>query len=136
MAALDDFGGQLNWDNLQDWIAANDLPGSGPVDGVTRITGGSQNNIFMLTRGGTRMVLRRPPHPLRPNSNETMRREADEVHKPFDHHLSHLAVHGFLHLVGYDHENDADAEEKEALETQILAHLGIPDPYADRAGAH
>ena len=63
---------------------------------------------------------------------ETMRREADEEHKPFDHHLSHLAVHGFLHLIGYDHENDDDAEEMEALETQILAHLGIPDPYADR----
>ncbi|SFN90717.1 probable rRNA maturation factor [Bradyrhizobium sp. Ghvi] len=67
---------------------------------------------------------------------ETMRREADEEHKPFDHHLSHLAVHGFLHLIGYDHENDDDAEEMEALETEILAHLGIPDPYADRAGTH
>ncbi|MBR0824717.1 rRNA maturation RNase YbeY [Bradyrhizobium manausense] len=63
---------------------------------------------------------------------ETMRREADEEQKPFDHHLSHLAVHGFLHLVGYDHENDADAEEMEALEQEILAELGIPDPYADR----
>jgi probable rRNA maturation factor len=59
---------------------------------------------------------------------ETMRREAE----PFDHHLSHLAVHGFLHLVGYDHENDRDAEEMESLETEILAQLGIPDPYADR----
>ena len=67
---------------------------------------------------------------------ETMRREADEEHKPFEHHLSHLAVHGFLHLIGYDHENDADAEEMEALETQILAHLGIPDPYADRPGTN
>ncbi len=67
---------------------------------------------------------------------ETMRREADEEHRPFDHHLSHLAVHGFLHLIGYDHENDDDAEEMEALETEILAHLGIPDPYADRAGTH
>jgi probable rRNA maturation factor len=63
---------------------------------------------------------------------ETLRREADEEGKPFDHHLSHLAVHGFLHLVGYDHENDADAEEMESLETEILAQLGIPDPYADR----
>jgi probable rRNA maturation factor len=63
---------------------------------------------------------------------ETMRREADEEQKPFEHHLSHLAVHGFLHLVGYDHENDRDAEEMESLETEILAQLGIPDPYADR----
>ncbi|WP_158671112.1 rRNA maturation RNase YbeY [Bradyrhizobium guangdongense] len=67
---------------------------------------------------------------------ETMRREADEEQKPFDHHLSHLAVHGFLHLIGYDHENEGDAEEMEALEREILAHLGIPDPYADRPGTH
>jgi len=63
---------------------------------------------------------------------ETMRREADEEQKPFDHHLSHLAVHGFLHLIGYDHENDDDAEAMESLETEILAQLGIPAPYADR----
>jgi len=63
---------------------------------------------------------------------ETTRKEADEERKPFDHHLSHLAVHGFLHLIGYDHENDADAEAMEGLERDILAQLGIPDPYADR----
>jgi len=63
---------------------------------------------------------------------ETTRKEADDEQKPFDHHLSHLAVHGFLHLIGYDHEKDDDAEVMEALETEILAQLGIPDPYADR----
>ena len=63
---------------------------------------------------------------------ETTRREADDEGKPFDHHLSHLAVHGFLHLIGYDHETDTDAEEMENLERRILAQLGIPDPYADR----
>ena len=63
---------------------------------------------------------------------ETTRREADDEQKPFDHHLSHLAVHGFLHLIGYDHENDGDAEAMETLEREILAQLGIPDPYADR----
>ncbi len=61
---------------------------------------------------------------------ETTRKEADTEHKPFDHHLSHLAVHGFLHLIGYDHENDDDAEVMEGLERDILAQLGIPDPYA------
>ncbi len=66
---------------------------------------------------------------------ETMRQEADRDRKPFDHHLSHLAVHGFLHLIGYDHENDADAEAMEALERDILAQLGIPDPYAERERA-
>jgi probable rRNA maturation factor len=63
---------------------------------------------------------------------ETTRKEADEEEKPFDHHLSHLAVHGFLHLIGYDHEKDGDAEAMEGLEREILAQLGIPDPYADR----
>lgn len=63
---------------------------------------------------------------------ETTRREADAEHKPFDHHLSHLAVHGFLHLIGYDHETDAEAEAMEDLERRILARLGIPDPYADQ----
>jgi len=63
---------------------------------------------------------------------ETTRREADEEQKPFDHHLSHLAVHGFLHLIGYDHENDDDAAAMETLEREILSQLGIPDPYADR----
>lgn len=63
---------------------------------------------------------------------ETTRREADDEHKPFEHHLSHLAVHGFLHLIGYDHENEADAEVMEDLERRILAQIGIPDPYADQ----
>ena len=63
---------------------------------------------------------------------ETTRKEADEEQKPFEHHLSHLAVHGFLHLIGHDHEKDDDAEAMEGLEQEILEHLGIPDPYADR----
>ena len=62
---------------------------------------------------------------------ETTRKEADDEEKPFDHHLSHLAVHGFLHLIGYDHEKDDDAEAMEGLEREILAQLGIPDPYSD-----
>jgi len=66
------------------------------------------------------------------NAYETLRREADKEQKPFDHHLSHLAVHGFLHLIGYDHETDAEAEAMEALEREVLAQLGIPDPYGMR----
>jgi probable rRNA maturation factor len=61
---------------------------------------------------------------------EITRREAESENKPFADHLSHLAVHGFLHLVGYDHENNVDAEEMEGLERTILASLGVPDPYA------
>ncbi|WP_319797274.1 rRNA maturation RNase YbeY [Nitrobacter sp.] len=60
---------------------------------------------------------------------ETTRREADDEGKVFDHHLSHLAIHGFLHLIGYDHETDEEAGEMENLEREILARLGMPDPY-------
>jgi len=60
---------------------------------------------------------------------EVTRREANDESKPFAHHLSHLTVHGFLHLMGYDHETDADAEVMENLERRILSGLGIPDPY-------
>ena len=55
-----------------------------------------------------------------------------EQGKPLADHVVHLVVHATLHLIGYDHESDAEAEEMEALETEILAHLGVPDPYADR----
>ena len=61
---------------------------------------------------------------------QTVAREAAAEGKPFGHHLAHLAVHGFLHLQGYDHENDRDAQTMERLERRILARLAIPDPYA------
>lgn len=61
---------------------------------------------------------------------ETVAREAQEQEKPFIDHLTHLLVHGLLHLVGYDHMNDDEAETMEALERRILERLAIPDPYA------
>jgi probable rRNA maturation factor len=60
---------------------------------------------------------------------ETTAREAREEGKPLADHLSHLAVHGFLHLLGYDHESEAQAETMEQLERAILGRLGVPDPY-------
>lgn len=61
---------------------------------------------------------------------ETCRDEAAQLGKPLADHLSHLVVHGVLHLLGYDHEEDeAEAEEMERLETAILAGFGIADPY-------
>jgi probable rRNA maturation factor len=61
---------------------------------------------------------------------ETTTQEARNESKRFDDHLAHLAVHGFLHLLGQDHDSDSDAEAMEGLERAILARLGIPDPYA------
>ncbi|WP_264603679.1 rRNA maturation RNase YbeY [Rhodobium gokarnense] len=61
---------------------------------------------------------------------ETICRESSELGIPFDDHLTHLIVHGLLHLFGYDHIFDEDAAVMEPLETRILATLGIADPYA------
>lgn len=64
-------------------------------------------------------------------AHETVAREAEELGKPFAHHFTHLVVHGFLHILGYDHLEEAEALQMEGLETQILARLGVEDPYAD-----
>ena len=58
-------------------------------------------------------------------------REAAEQAKPLEAHWAHLVIHGCLHLLGYDHIEDEEAEEMEALERELLAELGHPDPYAD-----
>ena len=63
-------------------------------------------------------------------SLETTKREAELENKGFDDHFTHLIIHGFLHLFGYDHENDAEADQMESLERKVLAELGIADPYA------
>jgi len=63
-------------------------------------------------------------------AEETIRREADKTGIRFEDHLTHLVVHGFLHLVGYDHIVDDEATVMERLETRILADIGIADPYA------
>jgi probable rRNA maturation factor len=63
-------------------------------------------------------------------ANETVIREAREQGRTVSAHLAHLAVHGFLHLLGYDHQTDSEAEHMEGLEREILAVLGISDPYA------
>jgi probable rRNA maturation factor len=63
---------------------------------------------------------------------QTVAREASMQRKSFAQHLAHLAVHGFLHLVGYDHQTDAEATAMEQLETLILGRLDVPDPYRVR----
>ncbi|MBO9874007.1 MULTISPECIES: rRNA maturation RNase YbeY [Xanthomonas] len=57
-------------------------------------------------------------------------REAAEQDKPLSAHYAHLTVHGVLHLLGWDHEDDKEAEAMEQLEREILADLGVSDPYA------
>lgn len=92
-------------------------------------------------------VLSFPAFPLAPGgkpgpmlgdiviARETVAREAGELEKSIDEHLTHLMVHGFLHLFGYDHMEREEAEEMEGLETRILASLGLSDPYAGQEPA-
>jgi len=63
---------------------------------------------------------------------ETLARECADEHKVFLHHLAHLTVHGFLHLIGYDHATDAEADAMEMLESKIMARMAMPDPYRVR----
>jgi len=77
------------------------------------------------------------PHPVGPPlelgdialAYETCAREAAEAGKAVDDHVTHLLVHGLLHLLGFDHETGPDADLMEGLETRILARLGVSDPY-------
>tara|TARA_B100001057_G_scaffold129156_1_gene128240 strand:+ start:4380 stop:4850 length:471 start_codon:yes stop_codon:yes gene_type:complete len=62
-------------------------------------------------------------------SRDTAMKELEETEKTFEQHISHLTVHGFLHLLGYIHEEDSEAKTMEDLETKILKKLNIPDPY-------
>jgi probable rRNA maturation factor len=61
---------------------------------------------------------------------ETCAREAEAQGKALADHVTHLVAHGILHLLGFDHVDDADAERMEAIETRALARIGVPDPYA------
>lgn len=62
-------------------------------------------------------------------SRETLEREALEQKKSFENHVTHMIIHGFLHLLGYDHMNDEEAHEMEGLEIEILEKLNIENPY-------
>lgn len=66
---------------------------------------------------------------------ETTRAEAAAAHKEFLHHATHLVVHGVLHLLGYDHRSEEEADTMEARERMILMRLGMPDPYETRERA-
>lgn len=65
---------------------------------------------------------------------QVVEQEAQEQGKPLMAHWAHMVVHGSLHLLGYDHMNDEDAEEMESLESEIMQSLGFEDPYLSEKG--
>jgi len=69
-------------------------------------------------------------------AGETLAREAEALGIPFKNHLQHLVVHGLLHLLGFNHESEEDAQVMEAIEACILVRLGIPNPYETSAFPH
>ena len=93
------------------------------------------NERFRGKLGPTNVLSFPAPESARPHLGDiavaygVCAREAAEQGKPLADHLRHLVAHGVLHLVGYDHETDAEAETMEALERQVLEGLGVPDPY-------
>ena len=94
-------------------------------------------NVLSFPSAGPAFPLTRPD-PLGAASTlgdialayETLAREAEDLGVPLADHYRHLLAHGFLHLIGYDHQTDAEAQRMEGLETRILARLGAADPYA------
>jgi probable rRNA maturation factor len=60
---------------------------------------------------------------------ETLAKDCEDEDRAFLHHLAHLTVHGFLHLIGYDHQTDHQAGEMEGLESKIMTRMKMPDPY-------
>ena len=67
---------------------------------------------------------------------ETLQRECEEEDRDFLHHLAHLTVHGFLHLIGHDHQTDAEADAMEAIESRVMIAMNMPDPWLSRDLAH
>jgi probable rRNA maturation factor len=112
-------------------VDADDSPST---DG--RPSGRSLDRVAALSERGYKGAVDSRAHRPRPQlgdialAYETLAREAEDLGVPLADHYRHLVAHGFLHLIGYDHETDAEAERMEALETRILARLGVADPYA------
>jgi probable rRNA maturation factor len=141
---VDFVGGSSLWRGHEDMLARA-LAAAAQSEGRTGTVSvllGDDSAIAALNKqfrgkDGPTNVLSFPAAELDPNfigdialAAETIVEEANFQGKRFDHHAAHLVVHGFLHLLGYDHEQPDEAEKMEARERAILVSVGIDDPYA------
>jgi probable rRNA maturation factor len=89
-------------------------------------------NVLSFPAAATKASVRLPLFGDIVIAYETLKRECDDEGRIFLHHLAHLTVHGFLHLIGYDHQVEAQAEEMEGLESKIMMRMQMPDPHLAR----
>ena len=127
---------------FQSWARAAVADRRGPCELSVRIVGAEESHeLNHRYRGRDRATnVLAFPADLPPGPDEDLlgdlvicgdvvRAEAQAQGKPEAHHWAHMVVHGTLHLLGYDHDTEAHAEEMERLETAVLEGLGVPDPY-------
>ena len=89
-------------------------------------------NVLSFPAATTKASVRMPLFGDIVMAYETLKRDCDDEDLIFLHHLAHLTVHGFLHLIGYDHQVEAQAEEMEGLESKIMMRMQMPDPHLAR----
>ena len=89
-------------------------------------------NVLSYPAATTKASIRMPLFGDIVIAYETLKRECDDEDRIFLHHLAHLTVHGFLHLIGYDHQVEAQAEKMEGLESKIMTRMQMPDPHLAR----
>jgi aminoglycoside phosphotransferase (APT) family kinase protein len=124
---LSDFDGLLRWGPLQDWVMAQStIPGAGPVTSARSLAGGSQNNLFLLTRDGAQFVIRRPPRHPRPTSDETMLREGRVLQALAQTNVPHPA----LYAVCADTEIIGTAFYVTAFVDGFMPVRDLPERYA------
>ncbi|GIK48598.1 MAG: rRNA maturation RNase YbeY [Hyphomonadaceae bacterium] len=142
---VDILGNSSLWKGREEGLA-NALAAAAAAEGVGGVVSlllGDDAAIAALNKefrgkDGPTNVLSFPPGPAATPgflgdialAAETIAAEAEFQGKSLEHHATHIVVHGFLHLLGYDHLDEADAGKMEAREREILATLGIADPYA------
>lgn len=129
-------------DQFQSWVNAVLTDNKQDSEVVIRIVDEEEmaqfNEQYRNKKGSTNILSFPYNAPVEVESNllgdllicaPVVEQESQQQHKNIEHHWAHMIIHGLLHLLGYDHLNDAEAEEMETLEIKILKTLNIPSPY-------